>query len=413
MMSIPYNALSLAAVAALVAMVAAVGAAQAQQVAPGGAQQRQAAAAKPAAIPKAATTAGAEKSGQTIVALVNDDPISAFDVEQRINLTMLSSGQINDYIQKNMQERWGRIAKDPKTNDDFAAFMKKKNPKSKEEAAVFQKEFAQSRQRAMVDDLRREARSKIKGSVQKDALEEIIEERLKLQEAKRLGIVVSDAEVSAAVLDIAKKNNKDEKEFGAMMAGMGINIQTMKDRFKASLAWRDVVRKQFGWQISIGTRDIDRAVSAVGEGAAAGVQTEFELHRITLAFAPKSNEKSKSARFAEADELRKKFTNCKTTSKLTAGIENAKFENLGTLPADKIAEPTRGVLQNAKAGEMLPPSMAPAGVELYAVCGRAEKSAASKKREDVQNELRAEQFELLARKHMKDLRQDAVIERRS
>ena len=61
---------------------------------------------------------------------------------------------------------------------------------------------------------------------------------------------------------------------------------------------------------------------------------------------------------------------------------------------------------------MLPPTVSAVGIELWAVCGRKVVTANDQKRESAENELRQKEFELLAKKHLKDLRQDAAIEYR-
>jgi peptidyl-prolyl cis-trans isomerase SurA len=68
------------------------------------------------------------------------------------------------------------------------------------------------------------------------------------------------------------------------------------------------------------------------------------------------------------------------------------------------------MLLSAKDGDMLPPGTGAHGVEIYAVCGRRAIKADSKQREQVQAELQQKEFELLARRHLLDLRQDAHIE---
>jgi peptidyl-prolyl cis-trans isomerase SurA len=68
------------------------------------------------------------------------------------------------------------------------------------------------------------------------------------------------------------------------------------------------------------------------------------------------------------------------------------------------------MLLSAKDGEMLPASVGQGGVELWAVCSRTVVKADEAKREAVQGDLRQKEFEILAKKHLKDLRQDASIE---
>lgn len=340
----------------------------------------------------------AAKGGQTIIALVNDEPISAYDVEQRINLLLLTSGTVNERMKARLQ--------DPGINEKFKQFALARNPniRSQEEIKALQAQFVQS--------IRQQALAEARPAQRKAALEEIIDERIKLQAAKKLGIAIPESDVTSAILEIAKKNNKNEKEFAAMLSGMGVNINVMKERFRAGIAWRDVVRRQFGHQISIGQQEIERAVNSASGGPNAGTLTELALVKVLLPFPSKGDEKAKAARFADAEKLRQNFTNCRATPALVQTVAGAKLEDLGTKEASAFPEPTRSILINAKAGEMTPPSVGAGGVELYAICARQQRSVAESKREDAARELQAQEFELLARKHLKNLRQDAVIDYR-
>ena len=61
---------------------------------------------------------------------------------------------------------------------------------------------------------------------------------------------------------------------------------------------------------------------------------------------------------------------------------------------------------------MLPPSTAAHGIEVYAVCGRRPIKADEKQREKAEGELAQREFEIVAKRHLRDLRQDAHIEYR-
>ena len=95
---------------------------------------------------------------------------------------------------------------------------------------------------------------------------------------------------------------------------------------------------------------------------------------------------------------------------LAATAANAQYQDMGFTKAAAVAEPTRSLLLSAKDGEMVPGSLAQSGVELYAVCGRRTVKADEQKRQQAQEELTMKEFEVLARRHMRDLRQDAMIE---
>ena len=156
------------------------------------------------------------------------------------------------------------------------------------------------------------------------------------------------------------------------------------------------------------TYSTETGVEAEGEGED---EIELQLHRITLATPGRIDQKQMARRFEEADALRRQFTGCRSTRVLSAKA-NAKFEDLGTRKPSFVPEPTRSLLLAAKEEEMVPPSMSAQGIELYAVCKRRVVKADDQKRDRAAAELQQREFEVLAKRHLRDLRQDAHIEYR-
>jgi peptidyl-prolyl cis-trans isomerase SurA len=311
------------------------------------------------------------------------------------------------------EARWNQIIQNPKTNERFQQFLREKQPKSREEAVALQKQFVGELQKDMLEQLRREARV---GNIQKfraQAREELIEEKLKVQEGKRLSITVSEDDVTRAFKEMASRNKITEDQFVAQLKSQGIDPSTIKARTKAALVWRDVLRRKFGHQININDRDIDRFVEQAGEESDAGAaQVSMQLHRITLAVPGRIDQAALARRLAEAEDLRKRFRGCRSTQELVKGVADARFESLANQEAKAVAEPTRSLLLNAKDGEMVPPALASTGVELYAVCGRKTVKVDEEKRLKVQQELTMREFDVVSRRHLRDLRAEALIEKR-
>jgi peptidyl-prolyl cis-trans isomerase SurA len=59
---------------------------------------------------------------------------------------------------------------------------------------------------------------------------------------------------------------------------------------------------------------------------------------------------------------------------------------------------------------MLPPVTTSAGVELYAVCGRRALGGNEERRSRAMAELQSKELDVLARRHLRNLRQEANIE---
>jgi peptidyl-prolyl cis-trans isomerase SurA len=369
-----------------------------------------AAPATPAKSAGAEKPAGSASAGQAIVVLVNDEPITAYEIDQRARFMALSAN-----IGERAKEAFQRLAQSEGTNQRVRAIFEevvKSNPgKTREQIiAIFEerkKQFAQNLEQQAIASARESALPKFK----KEAQEELIEERLKLQEAKKLNLEISDADVNRIIKEIADKNKLSEAQFAQHIKSLGGDIETMRARFRANLAWREIIRRKFAAQISIGQKEVDRFVeTATDSGGEDAV--ELQVQRITLALPKKLDQNALLHRYAEADGLRRKIGTCKSMAAAVKDLPDAKFEDLKTIRPSTITEPTRSLLLNAKDGDVLPPSTGSSGLEIYGVCGRRALKPESQKREKAQTELQAREFEIMAKRHLKDLRQDAHVEYR-
>ncbi len=360
---------------------------------------------KPAGSAKSAARTSSTGGEQSIIALVNDEPVTGFEVRQRTQ--MLSGGD----VAAKAQERFKALIKAPSTSERLKAILQevvKANPgKSKEQIlAVFEqrkKQFAMDLQKQAFEG----ARTSVMPSVRKAALEELIDEKLKLQEAKRLGAVVPDDEIDKVVRGIAERNKMTEAQLAQQLGG---SLDPMKFRVRSTLSWNEVIRRKFGHQISIGAKDVDKFVATTATGGED--QVELVVQRILISMPAKLDQAGVAQRVSQAEAIRAKFTDCKSAGQIATGVAGAKFDELGKRKPSAFPEPTRTLLLNAKDGEMLPPAVGENGIELFAVCGRDVIKVEEQKRNQAEGELKQKEFELLGKRHLKDLRQDAAIEYR-
>ncbi|MDX2201171.1 MAG: peptidylprolyl isomerase [Hyphomicrobiaceae bacterium] len=349
------------------------------------------------------------RSEQSIVILVNDEPITGWEIEQRANLLATGERGGGVDLKAKAEARWKQIMTDPKTNERFQQLLKEKNVRSKEEAMAVQASFVKGLQQNMIEQIKREARSSIMPKVRKQAQEELIEEKIKLLEAKKLGLDISDEDIRGVIKGIAENNKMTEEQFAQHVKQAGFDVSTMKSRFKAQIAWREVVRRKFGAQISVNQRDIERALTSAGHDGADTV--ELQVHKISLPLPGSMSQTVMARRYAEADALRSKFAGCKSMAELARSVSDARFDDMKYVKPGTMTEPTRSMLLSARDGDMLPPVTSPSGIEVYAVCGRRAIKD-EKQQQKAAEELQQREFDLHARRYLNDLKQDAHIEYR-
>lgn len=347
------------------------------------------------------------EEGARIVVKVNDDPITAREISQRQRI--MGGADIQEKVKATMQ----RFIKDPSTAARLKAILdevvKANEGKSRDQIIkIFEARkaaFAKGLQQQAIES----ARNSVSPAVRKTAKDALIEERIKMQAAKTAGVIVTDDDVDKQMAAIAERNKMTIPQFTEHLKGAGIDIATMKSRTKADMAWIEVVRRKFGHQIAITSRDVDRIVAS---GPAGTDGTELRLQRISLQLLNKVDQSALAKRQLEAEAARANFTGCQQSAALANSISGARFEDIGARMPTSIPEPTRSLLLSARDGEMLPPAVGPTGVELWIVCGRKAVSADKQKREAAEDEAKQAEFQVLAKKYLRDLRQEATIDDR-
>jgi peptidyl-prolyl cis-trans isomerase SurA len=95
-------------------------------------------------------------------------------------------------------------------------------------------------------------------------LRALIEERLKLQEGKRLGINVSDKDIDNRLNAIAEQSGAGTTEaFIAMLGQNGIPLDTVRNQVRADVSWTRVVRRVLGPTVDISEELVDEALTRI------------------------------------------------------------------------------------------------------------------------------------------------------
>lgn len=169
---------------------------------------------------------------QNIVIIVNEEHITSDDVTQRQLFLAVTSG---------LGEKMKALLRAPETQSQWREYLQKHRPQSKEQAQALQKEF--------VGQIQQRAISGASASMRDEAIDQLIEERLMLQAAKREKIFVGDAEVDEAMLRMAQSRvqNQSLEDFQNQFKAFGIDPATLKQRVRAQTAWRQVIRRSLAY----------------------------------------------------------------------------------------------------------------------------------------------------------------------
>lgn len=157
------------------------------------------------AQPAATRASTTAQYAEGVAAIVNDDVISTFDVRQRAALLLVSAGV--------------------------------------------------------------EASAEMQQRARAQALRELIDERIKLQETATFDIDITDSEIDRQVADIARSNEMTPDQLQAQLARSGVSIASLRAQIEADIAWNRLVAGLYGSRIRISELDIRETQARIAANA--------------------------------------------------------------------------------------------------------------------------------------------------
>lgn len=134
------------------------------------------------------------------------------------------------------------------------------------------------------------------GNPAEQAREQLIDDRLKLAEVRRAGLLPTEEELAAGVAEFAGRANLSPEELVAALEANGVARQTLVDFVQSGIGWRNLVQTRFAGRAEVSEGEIDRAIG--GEGAG---NVRVRLAEIVMPIDPARQEEVR-ARAAEISE---------------------------------------------------------------------------------------------------------------
>ena len=99
------------------------------------------------------------------------------------------------------------------------------------------------------------------GDVQETARERLIEDRLQIQEARRLGLRVTPDDIASGMSEFAARAELTSDEMIAQLGQAGIDRVTFENFIRAGVMWRDLVNQRHGADVRITGAQVDQALA--------------------------------------------------------------------------------------------------------------------------------------------------------
>lgn len=206
------------------------------------------------------------------------------------------------------------------------------------------------------------------GDVEKLALDGLIEDRLRHQEAKRLGAKLNEEDLKKAMEEFAGRANVTAEEFVARIGAEGIAPETYRDFVSAGVIWREIVRAKFGPSTKVSETEIDREI----EAEISRTQKTYAISELVIGVPP--GREAEALAFAE--ELRANIRGeaefAAAVAQYSASPSRNQQGRMPAIPAATMPQQLRGVVEGLRPGQVSPPLPLQGAVALFLLRGVSE-----------------------------------------
>jgi peptidyl-prolyl cis-trans isomerase SurA len=247
-----------------------------------------------------------------------------------------------------------------------------------------------------------------KQPTRQEVIQDLIDDRIKIDKAKSYGLIVSDDEVNQAFSTMASRQHITAQQFTQFLARAGIAADTIKARIRAELTWNQLIRGKFASVLQVAESDVAQALRARNDATSIGYI--YTLYPVILVVPRGSSEGVKVAKHKEAESLRGRFLNCKEGLEFARALRDVAVREPVTRSSADLAPQLRDLLASLPLGRLTPPETTAQGLQMFAICDKKASKTESPIQHEVKDEIFRQRFDREAKRYLDELRKTAMIE---
>ena len=219
--------------------------------------------------------------------------------------------------------------------------------------------------------------------LRKRALNSLIDDIAKIQEADKAKAGATEKELSARLEGVAKGLKTDSNGLKGKLKEQGISIAAMKQYLAAQIAFSRLIRGKYKISVEATPAEIDSKLSgyrAEIDGKVRAVMNDPRNQPITVyqllqvdfpidSAAGGVPEELMQSRAIEVSQFVKKFNGCKSARAAASGIFNVKIGKIIEADGRKLPAPMKAAFNKVKAGRAIGPMRGPSGLQALGFCG--------------------------------------------
>jgi peptidyl-prolyl cis-trans isomerase SurA len=246
-----------------------------------------------------------------------------------------------------------------------------------------------------------------------EVVNDLIDEKLKIKEAKKFGVDPGGSDVDQAYASMSSRMRITPDQLTKSLEAQGIRPDTLKARIKADMVWTSLVRGRYKESLQVGEKEV--AAAAAGTGAEEKPDTasfEYKMQPIVLVVPRGSASGAIESRQKEAEALRARVQTCAEANALFKTMQGAAIREIVTKTSADIPPVLREVLDKTPIGHLTAPEVTKQGIEMVALCARNPTTVDTPKKKEIRDKMYAEKYEAKQKAYLQEIRKAAMIEYR-
>lgn len=244
-----------------------------------------------------------------------------------------------------------------------------------------------------------------------EALDDLINDKIKIKEGKKYGLDLSPTDVDGAFGNMASRMRMNSDQLVKTLAGHGIRPETLKLRIKADMTWGNLVRGRFQSSFLVPEKDL----AGIGESGDKPETESFEyLVRPIVLIVPRGSPPATiEARRKEAELLRSRIQSCDEAQELFRAMRDAAIRDQLTKTSADLPPNLRELLDKTPVGKLTPPEVTKQGVEMVALCSRKPTKADTPAKREAREKIYNQKYEAKSKSYLREVRKGSMIEIRN
>src|SRR6195256_55599 len=243
-----------------------------------------------------------------------------------------------------------------------------------------------------------------KQSTRQDIINELIDEKVKIKEAKKFGVDPTASDVDQAFTAMSQRMRITTEQLTKSLEAQGVRPETLKARIKADMVWTSLVRGRYKESLQVGEKDVAAAVREKGDEKSEVEAFEYRMQPVVLIVPRGSPPAAIDVRRKEAEVLRERVQSCEEANSYFKSMQNAAIRDIVVKTTADIPEVLRSVLDKTPIGHLTPPEVTKQGVEMVVLCGRKPTTIDTPKKKEVREKMYAEKYEATSKSYLQEIR---------